>query len=115
MPPDCESLCLEPILRVIVRINFRIWHVQLDSGSAVLVRTYTVPQGLLIRVKINFPMPEGLSKEEQKQTKISVKLSYVKEDGEEEPGDNPLDFMYSDGPYELPFPLQKSGGEGEDG
>jgi len=89
----------------------------LNEGSAVLVRTYTVDPGLLIRVSVSFPMPQGLSPAEQtelSETKFKFKPVYVKENGEQEAEDW-LVFKHNEPPYELPFPLQKDLGEEEDG
>jgi hypothetical protein len=86
----------------------------LEMGTAVFVRTYTVPETPLIRTFINFPVPQGLSQEEQLNTTITFKLIYVNEHGVEEHTDD-VEFKYNQGPYEVKFPLSKEEGEGEDG
>jgi hypothetical protein len=87
----------------------------LDEGQAVLVRRYTVDACPVVRVYLNFPTPAGLSPEECKTTKIRFRPSYMHEDGSEEVMEDDIDFRYNDGSFELPFPISKSYGEGEDG
>jgi hypothetical protein len=90
---------------------------EIDNGSAVLVRTYTVPLDDLIRVRVKFPMPKGISKAKEQELKTkTIKFTpvYVAQNGglDEEAE---LDFTHNDPLYELPFPLQKEAGEEEDG
>ncbi len=67
-------------------------------------RLYSVDPDLLIRVTV-----KNLSSTRD----ISLRPVYVKDNGEEEPED--LVELKSGECFELPFPLQKEAGQGEDG
>ena len=74
------------------------------------IRTFKVPPDLLLRTTIKFFPPDKISDEEYAMG-VDFTPVYVGNNGEEH--EDSLHLLFEE-PYELPFPLQKEAGEGED-